>query len=79
MKLPMPSGLLSDESEWFTATKVSVDQKWTTSNDELKVGDAITRTITINAQDSLCQCCLFQTCYPMILLPVIKPTLNQTA
>ncbi|MGR2804385.1 BatD family protein [Vibrio harveyi] len=49
----MPSGLLSDESEWFTATKVSVDQKWTTSNDELKVGDAITRTITINAQDSL--------------------------
>lgn len=38
----MPSGLLSDDSAWFTATKVSVDQKWTTSNDELKVGDAIT-------------------------------------
>lgn len=49
----MPSGLLSDDSAWFTATKVSVDQKWATSNDELKVGDAITRTITINAQDSL--------------------------
>ncbi|HGY9587333.1 TPA: BatD family protein [Vibrio harveyi] len=49
----MPSGLLSDESAWFTATKVSVGQKWTTSNDELKVGDVITRTITINAQDSL--------------------------
>ncbi|MGR5192677.1 BatD family protein [Vibrio rotiferianus] len=49
----MPSGLLSDESAWFTATKVNVDQKWTASNDELKVGDAITRTITINAQDSL--------------------------
>ncbi|WP_045379721.1 BatD family protein [Vibrio campbellii] len=49
----MPSGLLSDDSAWFTATKVSVDQKWTTSNDELKVGDAIIRTITINAQDSL--------------------------
>lgn len=49
----MPSGLLSDDSAWFAATKVSVDQKWTTSNDELKVGDAITRTITINAQDSL--------------------------
>lgn len=49
----MPSGLLSDDSAWFTATKVSVDQKWTTSSDELKVGDAITRTITINAQDSL--------------------------
>ncbi|MHA2714155.1 BatD family protein [Vibrio owensii] len=49
----MPSGLLSDDSAWFTATKVSVDQKWTTSNDELKVGDAITRTITIKAQDSL--------------------------
>ncbi|WP_045483156.1 BatD family protein [Vibrio owensii] len=49
----MPSGMLSDDSAWFTATKVSVDQKWTMSNDELKVGDAITRTITINAQDSL--------------------------
>ncbi len=49
----MPSGLLSDESIWFTATDVSVDQNWTISNDELKVGDAITRTITINAQDSL--------------------------
>ncbi|AYO17393.1 hypothetical protein D0812_23795 [Vibrio owensii] len=49
----MPSGLLSDDSAWFTATRVSVDQKWTMSNDELKVGDAITRTITINAQDSL--------------------------
>ncbi|ARR47721.1 hypothetical protein CAY59_26505 [Vibrio campbellii] len=49
----MPSGLLSDDSAWFTATKVSVDQKWTMSNDELKVGDAISRTITINAQDSL--------------------------
>ncbi|MHB9958161.1 BatD family protein [Vibrio campbellii] len=49
----MPSGLLSDDSAWFTATKVSVDQKWTTSNDELKVGDVITRTIAINAQDSL--------------------------
>ncbi len=49
----MPSGLLSDESAWFTATKVSVAQKWIMSNDELKVGDAITRTITINAQDSL--------------------------
>ncbi|EDP59334.1 BatD family protein [Vibrio sp. AND4] len=49
----VPSGLLSDKSAWFTATKVDVEQKWTTSSDELKVGDAITRTIAINAQDSL--------------------------
>ncbi len=49
----MPSGLLNQESQWFAATNVEVDQKWQTSNDDLKVGDAITRTITINAQDSL--------------------------
>ncbi len=52
-KASIPSGLLSEKSKWFTATDVSVAQEWTISNDELKVGDAIRRTITINAQDSL--------------------------
>ena len=49
----LPSGLLSDESPWFAATDVNVEQQWQRSNDELKVGDAITRTVTIKAKDSL--------------------------
>ncbi|MCG7490442.1 hypothetical protein MHN79_13175 [Vibrio sp. Of14-4] len=49
----LPSGLVSVEGQWFTATDVDVKQTWSTSNDELKVGDAITRTVVINAKDSL--------------------------
>ncbi|MBU2899083.1 BatD family protein [Vibrio hepatarius] len=49
----MPSVLISDKSQWFSATNVEVKQTWSTSNDELKVGDAITRTITIDANDTL--------------------------
>jgi hypothetical protein len=49
----LPSGLVSAEGPWFTATDVDVKQTWSTSNDELKVGDAITRTVVINAKDSL--------------------------
>ncbi len=49
----LPSGLLSNDVPWFVATDVDVKQEWETSNDTLKVGDAITRKITITAQDSL--------------------------
>ncbi|TWD33417.1 oxygen tolerance protein BatD [Vibrio crassostreae] len=49
----LPSGLLSDESPWFSATDVDVEQQWQRSNENLKVGDAITRTVTIKAKDSL--------------------------
>ncbi|MDA0151395.1 BatD family protein [Vibrio sp. Makdt] len=49
----LPSGLLSEDSPWFAATDVEVEQKWQRSSDELKVGDAITRTVTIKAKDSL--------------------------
>ncbi|WP_295902572.1 BatD family protein [uncultured Vibrio sp.] len=49
----LPSGLLSDETPWFSATDVDVTQTWQQSNDELKVGDALTRTIEIKAKDSL--------------------------
>ncbi|WP_394699210.1 BatD family protein [uncultured Vibrio sp.] len=49
----LPSGLLSDSSQWFAATHVDVNQEWETSSEPLKVGDAITRKITITAQDSL--------------------------
>lgn len=49
----LPSGLLSEDKPWFAATDVEVKQKWQRSSDELKVGDAITRTVTIKAKDSL--------------------------
>ncbi|MBR9873154.1 MAG: protein BatD [Vibrionaceae bacterium] len=49
----LPSGLLSDNTPWFAATHVDVKQEWATSSEPLKVGDAITRQITITAQDSL--------------------------
>ncbi len=49
----LPSGLLSDNVPWFAATDVDVKQEWETSGESLKVGDAITRRITISAQDSL--------------------------
>ncbi|WP_210447798.1 BatD family protein [Vibrio crassostreae] len=49
----LPSGLLSDESPWFSATDVDVEQQWQRSNENLKVGDAITRTVAIKAKDSL--------------------------
>ncbi|MEX3071039.1 BatD family protein [Vibrio alginolyticus] len=49
----LPSGLLSDNVPWFAATDVDVKQEWETSGESLKVGDAITRRVTITAQDSL--------------------------
>ncbi|MEZ9290385.1 BatD family protein [Vibrio lentus] len=49
----LPSGLLSDESPWFSATDVDVEQQWQRSSEGLKVGDAVTRTVTIKAKDSL--------------------------
>ena len=52
-EVSLPSGLLDNETPWFSATEVDVDQQWQRSSDELKVGDAITRTITIKAKDSL--------------------------
>ncbi|WP_195754268.1 BatD family protein, partial [Vibrio parahaemolyticus] len=52
-KTVLPSGLLSGDTPWFSATHVDVKQEWETSTETLKVGDAITRKITISAQDSL--------------------------
>ncbi|CAK1846600.1 BatD family protein [Vibrio crassostreae] len=49
----LPSGLLSDESPWFSATDVDVEQQWQRSSEDLKVGDAVSRTVTIKAKDSL--------------------------
>ncbi len=53
----LPSGELTNQgagdSHWIAAPDVSAEQTWTTSNDSLHVGDSITRTMTIKAQDSL--------------------------
>ncbi|MBY7730080.1 BatD family protein [Vibrio splendidus] len=49
----LPSGLLDNESPWFSATGVDIEQQWQRSSENLKVGDAITRTVTIKAKDSL--------------------------
>lgn len=49
----LPSGLLDNESPWFSATEVDTEQQWQRSSENLKVGDAITRTVTIKAKDCL--------------------------
>lgn len=49
----LPSGLLSESMNWFSATDVQVEQAWQQSNQQPKVGDAITRSVTIRAHDSL--------------------------
>lgn len=49
----LPSGLLTQESIWFTASEADVSQTWQSSTETLHVGDAVTRTITITAKDSL--------------------------
>ncbi|MEZ8692125.1 BatD family protein [Vibrio splendidus] len=49
----LPSGLLDNASPWFSATEVDTEQQWQRSSENLKVGDAITRTVTIKAKDSL--------------------------
>ncbi len=49
----LPSGLLTEDGNWFSATDVKVEQSWSTSNESLQVGDAITRTTSITASDSL--------------------------
>ncbi len=49
----LPTGLVSDQTPWFVASNVEIEQQWQTSHEQLKVGDAITRTVTVSAQDSL--------------------------
>ncbi|MGF1777990.1 BatD family protein [Vibrio nomapromontoriensis] len=49
----MPIGKLSDQQSWLSASDMTLTQQWETSNDELKAGDSITRTVTLNADDTL--------------------------
>ena len=52
-KAHLPSGVLSEQHDWLTASELSLEQRWQLSNEDLKVGDSITRTITIKADDTL--------------------------
>ncbi len=52
-KVQLPSAELSN-NDWFAASDVEVDQDWDiVSQDDLKVGDSVTRTIHIKAEDTL--------------------------
>ncbi len=62
-KTILPSGEIKQDRPWFSASQVAVTQQWLRSNQavdnhsseerHLRVGDAITRTITIVADNSL--------------------------
>lgn len=49
----LPSAKLTEKDHWFAATDAKISQNWETTRDEVKVGDAITRTVSIEAEDSL--------------------------
>ena len=60
-----PSGLLSNEDVWVSASDLKLEQQWNQSNQDetLKVGDAITRTVTVSGSDTLA-----------MLIPTLIPT-----
>ncbi|MDN3616603.1 BatD family protein [Vibrio gallaecicus] len=60
-----PSGLLANEDVWVSASDLKLEQQWSQSNQEetLKVGDAITRTVTVSGSDTLA-----------MLIPTLIPT-----
>ncbi len=49
----LPSGELTAKDKWFSASNAKISQQWKVTRDDLKVGDAITRTVNISASDSL--------------------------
>ncbi len=50
----LPSAELNNNKDWFAASDVKVREQWGDSeNKPLKVGDSVTRTITIEANNSL--------------------------
>ncbi|SON51768.1 BatD family protein [Vibrio tapetis] len=48
-----PTELADPSKPWFSATKARIHQTWQKSDDVLKVGDSITRTVMIDATDTL--------------------------
>lgn len=52
-RVELPSAELDGSRSWFSSTKATVKQQWQQSSEQLKVGDSVTRVLTIEAQDSL--------------------------
>ncbi|GEA52670.1 hypothetical protein VIN01S_34740 [Vibrio inusitatus NBRC 102082] len=59
----LPSGLLTEDTPWINSPKAAISQQWQQSNQELKAGDTITRTVIVQATDTL-----------SVLLPPIMST-----
>ncbi|OAN13294.1 hypothetical protein A3K86_16710 [Photobacterium jeanii] len=51
----LPSAMLSNEEPWVAASALSLSQQWQVSSEDevLKVGDSITRVVTIEGTDTL--------------------------
>ncbi|WP_440876518.1 hypothetical protein [Thalassotalea sp. PLHSN55] len=49
----LPSGQLTEGKKWLAAKSLAVEQEWQFSSEKLKVGDAVTRTITMDASDAI--------------------------
>ncbi|MGF1696038.1 hypothetical protein L4C54_10255 [Vibrio lamellibrachiae] len=49
----LPSGQLTQESQWVAASELSIEQSWDLSSDTLKVGDSITRSVAVKGKDTL--------------------------
>ena len=68
----LPNAELTQNRAWFSASSATADQDWVytyqqSENKRLKVGDSVTRTVTLEAQNSL-----------SILLPQILPMHSTT-
>lgn len=61
----LPSPLLIQNGHWLSASELKIEEQWELSRDagELKVGDAITRTVTAHGEDTL-----------SVLIPPILPS-----
>ena len=64
----LPSGELSGDDTWLASPKVSVKQAWSASHDDLQVGDSVTRSVDINAVDTL-----------SVLIPAILSEVNPSS
>lgn len=48
-----PSPSLNKKTTWFAAPSAQLTEQWQVSNDELRVGDSITRSVKLTAEDTL--------------------------
>lgn len=58
----LPSGRLNSDGDWAAASELKAEQVWDSSNEELAVGDVITRTVQVKGKDTL-----------SVLIPLLIP------